>query len=1149
MFKSLLLFVFLIFARFANSQTNTNRSLPDINVFALDNDAFEAGKITIKLFRNQQLKFKIIVKNGKLQSNHLGLNNIINQFYFKNSSSLFKNILQDESSSLKHQQWNLDLWFTINFDEQQSVKKLYTALQNTHLFEVVEPVYKKHLLGLNYVPNDLKLPDQWHYNNTGQGGGKIGKDIKLFSAWDIETGNPNVLVALHDMGIQLDHPDLAQNIAVGKNFNFIDNNNTIVPGYHGTQTAGTIAAVNNNGIGVCGIAGGDGTVNSGIRIMSMQIFKGNSSGGFAESFIHAADNGAAISSNSWAYDIENVYEIAVLDAIDYFIETAGGSALQGGLVIFASGNVSRAIKYYPSAYDRVICVAATNNKDTKANYSTFGSWVDIAAPGGDYSAATASQVISTTINGGYAGDHGTSMSCPHVAGVAALIVSKLLGKASASDIREILLSTTDNIDSLNPLFIGLLGTGRLNAFKALTKAQKIFNGQNVAAPDSFKAMNNCNSIVLSWKKNITNNDVIVIQSNINEIGSLVNGSIYNIGDKLLGLGQIIYKGNATNFTLPSNNSYLNYFKIFSIDASNNYSLGKDATIVANVYLNASGSTIQNFDFPPYFPTKEWNIINPNKDITWTHTVVDTANTGAGDLYSMCMYNYNLNKTLGSIDLLTSPIINTSNTDAVSLAFWYAYKFRNTGFAINDTLEVLVSTNCGNSYTSIWKKGGLNLATVSNTGDTAFYPFGLDKWKKINIDLSNLKNNNNLMVAFKCINGKGNNLFLDNINIDVRFKNDVELVKIISPQNSSCNQQITPQILFTNKGNNTINSLDIKYRIDNGTVVSTTWAGALKKDDTTTISLKNIAVTNGNHSIKIYSNLPNNSSDDYILNDTALGNFFITNSSTLPIMEGFEGGIFPPKNWFILQNTNSNITWSKDLEVGNNSGSSAVIQNFLYDASGNKDDLITPVFGIDKNMDSAFLLFDYAHATRILPVTKADFDTLEIGISKDCGSSWNTIWKKGGNDLLTTNSLFPYKAFSPQLNDWKSDSIFITDKLNAGDNVQLRFRNTTYWGNNIYLDNIKFYTKFYAAGIKQKGYAIYPNPVKNNLFLQHLNPPTNLKQIRLVNSIGSIIFIKNYSAIASKDLIINTSNLAIDVYVLQLIYADKIITEKIVKLHP
>ena len=1136
----------MLLTSIAIAQPVVNRNLPKIDINNLDINAYEAGKIEVKFNRLFFNKFNVNVSNGTLHSSHLGLSIIAEKYNFNKCVSLFPNILQDESNIAKHQHYNLDLWFTIQFDDKISIKSIYKALQNTNLFEVIEPVYKKHLLGLNYIPNDTKLPEQWHFNNTGQGKGTLGKDIKLLNAWDIETGNPSVLVALHDMGIQLDHPDLAQNIAVGKSFNFIDNNNVIIPGYHGTQTAGTIAAVNNNGIGVCGIAGGNGNVNSGVRIMSLQIFKGNSSGGFAESFIYAADKGAAISSNSWAYDIENVYEIAVLDAIDYFIETAGGTALQGGLVIFASGNVSRAIKYYPSAYDRVICVAATNNKDTKANYSTYGSWVDIAAPGGDYSEATESQVISTTINNGYSGDHGTSMSCPHVAGVAALIVSKLIGKIAASDVRDILLSTTDNIDTLNPLFKGLLGTGRLNAFKALTKTQNILNGLNTSPPDSFKIESDCSNIFLKWKKNSSNNNVIIATSNANGIGSLTNGVAYNIGDKLIGEGQIIYKGNATNFIYKNNKNPLQYFKTFSVDNNNNYSLGKDATIVGNAYINTSGSIIQNFDFPPYFPTKEWNITNKNNDITWTHTVVDTAYTGAGDLYSMCMYNYNLNTVLGAEDLLTSPVININNTDAVNLNFWYSYKFRNTSFTVKDSLEVLVSINCGKTYTSLWKKGGNELATVSHTGDTAFYPSGLDSWKKVNLNLATFKNNNNLMFAFKCVNGKGNNLFLDNINIDVRYKNDVKLLKIVDPINASCNQQIMPKILVVNNGTNAINSLKISYSIDDGLPIETIFKGMINKDDTATILLSNRTAIAGKHTIKIYTYLPNNSSDDFVLNDTIIGDFFITPMATLPLVEGFEGDVFPPKNWYIQQSAKSDITWSVSKNVGNKSASSAVIQNFLYDASGNKDDLITPVFYVDKNMDSAFLLFDYAHTTRVIPTVNVNFDTLEISLSKDCGITWNTIFKKGGNDLSTSNILLPYKAFTPLQNEWKSDSIMITTGLNVGNNVQLKFRNITNWGNNIYIDNIKFYTKFYAPSTKIKGYAIYPNPVKNILNVQHLILPTNLKEIRLINSIGRINIVTTNKN-DTKDIVINAANLASGVYVVQLIYSDKIITEKIVKL--
>jgi hypothetical protein len=1157
MLKKIFLLILLFSICELQSQTLNSRNLPLINVIALNNHVFEAGKLSIKLHRNQFKNLQVISSNNnEIIFNHGTINQLSQAYHFTKYKQLFETALQFTELQTQHYQYNLDLWYSIEFDTMADVKKLFIALQKTNLFEVVEPVYKKHLLvndekenAINFIPNDPQFNDQWAFNNTGQGNGKAGKDIKLTDAWDIETGKPNVVVAVMDMGIQLDHPDLAQNIAVGKSYNFIDNNSLIVPGYHGTHTAGTIAAINNNGIGVSSIAGGNGNVNSGVRLMSMQVFTLHASGGFAESFVYAADNGACISSNSWAYDDENIYELATMDAIDYFIETAGGSVLQGGLVIFASGNVSRTIQYYPSAYDRVICVAATNNRDTKANYSTFGSWVDITAPGGDFNDAWHSQILSTTVNGGYSYDHGTSMACPHVAGVAALIASKLAGRASASDVRDILLSTTDNIDSLNPNFIGLLGSGRLNAYKALSKAEAIANSIIILGVDSFKATNNCININLHWKKNNIANDVVIAYSNKNNIGSLVNGKKYHVGDHIVGEATIIYKGKANDFAMTNNNKMLHFFKIWSTNASNNYSYGKTAEIVAPAYIQESGSIQQNFNFAPLFPTQEWRTINPDNDISWIHTVQDTAHTGAGDLYSMCMYNYSYNTKLGAVDILTSPIINIQNSDSLNLSFWNAYQYRNTGLSVSDSFEVLVSNDCGNTFTSLWKNGGTNLATSSSTSDSAFYPFDINKWKKVNVNLQSYINNDKLMFAFRSVNGKGNNLFLDNINIDVRYKRDVELLKIVSPIDATCNNNIIPQILIKNRGNNTITSLKISYTIDGESAVTTNWIGNIGKEDSTIIQLNASTTNAGNHQIIIYSYLPNNLNDEYVLNDTIHSVFFITPVAVMPLLEGFEGNNFPPQNWFINQQPNDAISWSTTNLAAKTGNTSCVLQNFLYDNEGYIDDLITPFFNIDKKIDSAFLLFDYAHATRSIPTNSSlDFDTLEIDISKDCGSTWTRLWKKGGTDLQTINQTAAYDIeFIPKINQWKSDSMMISGGFNIGDKIQIRFRNIVHFGNNIYLDNIHFYTKYDAPGIKEKGYAIYPNPVDNFLTIQHLNTPTNLNAIRVINSIGKRMMTVSYASNAAKDILLNTSSLASGIYVLQLIYNDKTITEKFIKM--
>ena len=324
-FIVILLFIHFLGIRCISQDNNNRKNLPQINVITLNENCFEKGKISVKFFRNQHDRLNVQQTQPIISNTEF--NAIAQQFEFNSIEPLFKNVLKNIELEIQYKKYGLDLWYFIEFNSNYNVKQVYLELKKLALFEVVEPVYKKQLLVeeknsevVEFTPNDPRFNEQWHFNNTGQAKGKFAKDIKLVQAWDLEKGNPNVIVAVHDMGIQLDHPDLAQNIAVGKSFNFVDNNDTIVMGYHGTHVAGTIAAVNNNNVGVSGIAGGNGNTNSGVRLMSIQIFKGNRSGGFAEGFIYAADKGAAISNNSWAYNEQNIYEISVLDAIDYFID-------------------------------------------------------------------------------------------------------------------------------------------------------------------------------------------------------------------------------------------------------------------------------------------------------------------------------------------------------------------------------------------------------------------------------------------------------------------------------------------------------------------------------------------------------------------------------------------------------------------------------------------------------------------------------------------------------------------------------------------------------------------------------------------------------------------------------------------------------------
>lgn len=445
-----------------------------------------------------------------------------------------------------HQQYGLHLWFDITFDSltEYTMADLLQDFDALEEVSVAEPAYQmslfaeendgnpsksiiqeksKHISTIpSAAPNDPLFKDQWHYNNTGQTGGKVGADIDLINAWSIERGSKEVIVAIIDGGIDVDHKDLSAAMWVNEaelngipgadddnngymddvhGYGFGDRTGKISPHYHGTHVAGTVGAVNDNGVGVSGVAGGSGT-GDGVRLLSCAVFGLRSQGGFEESFIYAADNGAVIAQNSWGGGAPSTL---MEESIEYFIARAGfdnseenfhqniqTGPMAGGIVIFAAGNGNTRVPSYPGGLGQVVAVASTGNSDQKASYSHYGDWIELSAPGGDHSPG----VLSTFPGNVYNNISGTSMACPQVSGVAALIVSQFGGGGYLPGlVWNRLVETTDFIDDQNPGHEGMLGSGRLNAFNALQTNDGVPPG---TIHDLRTSATNFSSIKLSW---------------------------------------------------------------------------------------------------------------------------------------------------------------------------------------------------------------------------------------------------------------------------------------------------------------------------------------------------------------------------------------------------------------------------------------------------------------------------------------------------------------------------------------------------------------------------------------------------------------------------------------------------------------------------
>ncbi len=485
--------------------------LPFIDIYKVPDDAIVPGHIWVKL--SPELSDRLpSLWHERVELSEFGiseLDELGRSFQMTKISQLFYSPAHRSEYEWRHREWGLHLWYEISFDSKEDIRDIVLAYRQLEgSVEWAEPEYKKILYGVDdnlnsdlpeelsrWTPNDPYYTSQWHYNNTGQQGGTVDCDIDLPEAWDLEKGHPDVIVAVIDGGIQTTHTDLNNNIWSGVGYNFVNGNSTINPEDHGTHVAGTIAAENNNSTGVSGIAGGMGTT-KGVSLMSCQVFDGTEQGGFSNAPVWAADNGAAISQNSWGYQQPDVYNQSELTAINYFNTNGGGAVLNGGITIFAAGNDEAEGNFYPGCYSGAFSVAATNNQDKKSYYSNWGTWVDISAPGGETIYYYTTGIRSTITGNSYAWYQGTSMACPHVSGAAALIISYAHRNGiplTSTQLKTIMQSTADNHYGVNPSYTGKLGAGRLNLYNALLAVQPPLN-----PPLNLAATSTHASVTLTW---------------------------------------------------------------------------------------------------------------------------------------------------------------------------------------------------------------------------------------------------------------------------------------------------------------------------------------------------------------------------------------------------------------------------------------------------------------------------------------------------------------------------------------------------------------------------------------------------------------------------------------------------------------------------
>lgn len=698
------------FGAMAQTQHKVTRGArPQIDLSQVPADAYEPGVVQVKLMPGAQKGLThSITKAGAKGYAQTGLPELDALCARLGVSelrpmmlSLYQRGAKSEQYAERHQAWGLDRWFTLTLASKTDVIEAVRQLQGAKDVEWAEPVYRTQIYGhvspaeygytgngAKWTPNDPRFNNQWHYHNTGQTNGTPDADIDLPEAWEIERGHPDVIVAIEDGAVAHTHPDLAANMWESIGYNFYNNSEFLNPSDHGTHVAGTVAAVNQNGTGVAGVAGGSGD-NDGVRLMSTQVFPANVSGGYGYHLapIYAADNGAAISQNSWGYTTPGVFNQNVLDAIDYFNANGGGNVMQGGISIYAAGNSNAEGNYWPGCYENVVAVAATDHQDGRAYYSNYGQWVDISAPGGAmYYDGDTRGVLSTITGNSYSYMQGTSMACPHVSGVAALIVSYAYRNGrllTADEVRSLLLDNTDDIYALNPNYVGRLGTGRLNANNSLLALAEMLNNNPIQAPDmptNLTAINiTANTVTLSWNavEGATGYTVRIANNEFNTANTSIN---------LSGL-----QGNTTyNWSVCATNA----------QGSSAYAQSSFTT------PNAQSATLPYSEQFASTSSNGWTVANSPSSLSNKWTISASSNAGGAANELRCAYQ----NALGTTRYI-SPAINTQGTSTVSLSFRHmldAYK------AGDLTLKVQTSTDGATWTDTDWAIE----ATASNINATS-----------------------------------------------------------------------------------------------------------------------------------------------------------------------------------------------------------------------------------------------------------------------------------------------------------------------------------------------------------------------------------------------------------------------------------------------
>ncbi|WP_229217238.1 M43 family zinc metalloprotease [Dyadobacter luteus] len=376
------------------------------------------------------------------------------------------------------------------------------------------------------------------------------------------------------------------------------------------------------------------------------------------------------------------------------------------------------------------------------------------------------------------------------------------------------------------------------------------------------------------------------------------------------------------------------------------------------------------------------------------------------------------------------------------------------------------------------------------------------------------------------------------------RNDAQLKFINSPDQRLCEASFTPQITIENRGSQTLTSLIIEAKIDDGTVVRSTWTGSVPTYQQALISLPEMQTAEGNHAITITISSPNGVADEDISTDVLTKEFMYYEPVEAPVREGFENS-FLPVAWDIV-NEDAGITWERTNRSAKTGTYSVRINNMDNVETGQKDYLRSPTVNI-ANVDSAFVSFQVAAASYANSSAQTTmWDTLQVLISTDCGKTYTSVYKKWGASLVTRTGA-TRTEFVPGSSEWRREEINLGRFISNGE-VLVAFQNITGNGNNIYLDDINIRTVTVNPNLKEEGFLVTPNPTDGAISVQFYPHPATLKAIQIYNVSGQLMVEREIvnGQVPGNIYDFMLTNCNAGLYVVRAVFEDKVLTKKFVK---